>query len=86
MNQVEKGIKIAAKLYEARDHAKALFGDKYREQMDKLVPLLKGKAERDNASIMETILAVAKDTSNMPAFQTLLFAAAVEICDAEAPA
>ena len=42
--QTEQAVKMAAKLYECRDTAKRIFGDRYKDKMDAYIQVVKSAA------------------------------------------
>ena len=83
VNITPKTIQIAAKLYEARDAAKRLYGDKYNEYVAEVGKDLQRLAGELEESILSTALRVAKQAAKAGKhhFQTLVFAATVELLD-----
>jgi hypothetical protein len=79
----EKAIKLAAKMYEARDAAKALFGAEYDTKMAAPMSMLKQTAEEQNISVMDAAKKIARgyldQYQGMGAM--IVIAAAVELCE-----
>lgn len=76
----EKTIKLAARLYEARDTARTLLGDGYKEKMAQGIRNLEALAVEHNITVLEAAMRTAKvfnaDYNGMGAL--LVMAAAVE--------
>ena len=77
---IEKTIRLAAKMYETREVARALLGDKFKERMATGIELLKDLAAEHNITVLEA----AKRSAEMYAGQhngmaaIMVIAAAVE--------
>lgn len=81
MSATEAQVKMAAQLYDMRDKARRLLGDKYKPHMDELGKVLTMTAQRDGKSV----LAVATDVCqkrNLRGMDLLfVMAAAVELME-----
>lgn len=79
----EQQVKIAARIYEARDTAKRLLGDKYAakiaEWQDAIRFYMKSTGLDGIHSVMELVSAAQRDGDAMP--QMLLLAAYVEMIE-----
>lgn len=73
---METQIKIAAKMYEARDQLRRLLGDKYLEKINPIKEHIVKNSEPDKH--LSFALAVCKSTDN-PTIQWHIMAAVVEI-------
>ena len=79
----EQPIRIAAKLYEVRDHAKRALGDKYRARMKEGGKLLTGIAEAKKCGVMDVALNVSQSAARKGDMNAVAFilAAAVELLE-----
>ena len=80
---MESKIRLAAKLYEARETAKTLLGDKYAERMKEGADLLK-QAEQEtgkNPIAIATFLAKKCEEEGRPFGAVAILAAAVEMLE-----
>ena len=82
----EAVIKVASKLYQMRDAAKVLLGDRYREEMGKFGETLRSLSRTTNVSVLEVAQdwakAAARDgSSDAMKLAIIIFAAAVEILE-----
>lgn len=82
----EKMIKLAAKMYEARDAAKALFGSDYEAKISVPMLVLKQAAKDHDIGYLEAAKKIAqsyvKEHQGMGAM--VIIAAAVELCERDA--
>lgn len=74
----EKTTKIAARLYECRDTAKNILGDKYHDRLSAYMDAIKQVAETRKTGALEAALIMAKNTDDGMTTM-LIMAAAVEI-------
>lgn len=74
-------IQLTAKLYECRDAAKVLCGDKYQERMQQLGQYIAKVAEREKQNEVSVALAMCKGCSLEGADVALVMAAAVELIE-----
>mgnify|MGYP001599708357 FL=1 len=56
----ERTIKLAARLYEARDTAKTLLGDRFKEKMAVGIQNLEALAKEHNITVLEAAMRTAK--------------------------
>jgi hypothetical protein len=79
----ENAIKLAAKMYEARDAAKILFGAEYDTRMAAPMSMLKQTAEENNISVLDAAQKIAR--IQLDRYQgmgaMIVIAAAVELCE-----
>lgn len=77
----ESQVKMAAKLYEMRDTAKRLLGDKYKDHMALNGKILQDTATRDKKTPLEIAIAVCKKPG-ITAIETIfIMSAAVELAE-----
>lgn len=81
MNATESQVKMAAQLYDMRDKAKRLLGDKYKPHMAELGKILKMTADRDGKSPLVVATEVAKKRGLIGMDLLLVMVAAVEILE-----
>lgn len=79
MTATEQQIKMAAQLYDMRDKAKRLLGDRYKPHMAELGKILKATADRDRKSVLAVATDVAKKRELTGMDLMLVMAAAVEL-------
>ena len=78
---MEREVKMAAKLYEMRDTAKRLLGDKYTSHMATNGKILEATARRDKKTVLEVAIDVCKKPG-ITAMETIfIFSAAVELAE-----
>ena len=78
---MERKVKMAAKLYEMRDMAKRLLGEKYAGHMAMNGKILQDTATRDKKTPLEVAIAVCKKPG-ITAIETIfIMSAAVEIAE-----
>lgn len=77
----EQQVKLAAKLYELRDRARLLLGDKYAAHMAELGKILKMTAERDNKTPLAVATEVCKKRGLIGMDMMMVMAAAVELTE-----
>lgn len=80
----EKQIKMAAQLYDMRDKAKRLLGERYKPHMAELGKILKATADRDGKSVLSVATEVAKKRELIGMDLMLVMAAAVELAEPSA--
>lgn len=61
----EQAIRLNAKLYEVRDAAKAVLGDKYRARMEEGGKLIAGIAKAKGCGVMEVALDVSQSAASV---------------------
>lgn len=76
-----KKIQMAAQLYDMRDKAKRLLGDKYKAQMADLGRILSMTAERDRKSVLAVATEVCKKRELVGMDLLLVMSAAVELME-----
>lgn len=81
MNATEKQVAMAAQLYEMRDKARWLLGDKYKPQMTELGKILQMTADRDGKSVLHVATEVCKKRELIGMDLLLVMAAAVELVE-----
>jgi hypothetical protein len=77
----EQQAKMAAQLYDMRDKARRLLGDKYKAHMAELGKILKMTAERDKKSVLAVAIDVCKKRELIGMDLMLVMAAAVELAE-----
>ncbi len=81
MHATEKQVAMAAQLYDMRDKARRLLGDKYKPHMAELGKILKMTADRDGRSVLSVATEVAKKRELIGMDLLLVMAAAVELTE-----
>lgn len=81
MTATEKQVKIAANLYEMRDKARRLLGDKYKPCMAELGRILQNTARETGRGTLETALDICKRRNLVGMDVMLTMAAAVELTE-----
>ena len=81
MSKTEKHVAMAAQLYEMRDKARRLLGEKYRPHMAELGKILKMTADRDNKDVIAVAIDVCKRRSLTGMDLLMVMAAAVELTE-----
>jgi hypothetical protein len=74
-------VQLAAQLYDMRDKARRLLGDKYKPHMAELGKILRMTAERDKKSILAVAIEVCKKRELIGMDMMMIMAAAVEIVE-----
>lgn len=77
----EKQVNMAAQLYDMRDKAKRLLGDKYKPHMAELGKILTMTATRDKKDVLSVAIDVAKKRELIGMDLMLVMAAAVELTE-----
>lgn len=77
----EKQVRMAATLYDMRDKAKRLLGDRYKAHMAELGRILKMTAERDKKSVLAVATEVCKKRELIGMDLLMVMAAAVELTE-----
>lgn len=77
----EKQVRMAAELYNMRDKAKRLLGDRYKPHMAELGKFLAMNAERDKLSVLHVAIDVSKKRNLQGLELMLVMAAAVELTE-----
>ena len=81
MNATQQQVQMAAKLYEIRDTAKMLLGDRYAAKMADLGKLLKMTADRDKKEPLAVATDVCKKKGLQGMDMLLIMSAAVELAE-----
>jgi hypothetical protein len=81
MQATEKQVAMAAQLYDMRDKARRLLGDKYKPHMAELGKILKMTADRDSRPVLSVATEVAKKRGLIGMDLLLVMAAAVELTE-----
>lgn len=84
MTATEQQIKMAAQLYDMRDKAKRLLGDRYKPHMAELGKIIQATADRDGKSALAVATEVAKKRELIGMDLMLVMAAAVELAEPSA--
>jgi hypothetical protein len=79
----EQQVRIAARLYESRDAAKLMLGERYRERMAEYGEVLKAICKRDSVDEIGALNKALRLVDN-PYTQIQLMAAAVELVEPSA--
>jgi len=77
----EQQIAISARLYEMRDKARTLLGDKYRQHMEELGRILKMTAARQQKDVLSVAIDVCEKRDLLGIDLMMVMAAAVEIVE-----
>ena len=81
MQATEKQVTMAAQLYDMRDKARRLLGDKYKPHMAELGKILKMTAERDKKEPLAVAIEVCKKRELIGMDLVMVMAAAVELAE-----
>jgi hypothetical protein len=81
MQATEKQVTMAAQLYDMRDKARRLLGDKYKPHMAELGRILKMTAERDKKDTLAVAIEVCKKRELIGMELMMVMAAAVELTE-----
>ena len=81
MQATEQQVSMAVQLYDMRDKARRLLGDKYKPHMAELGKILRMTADRDKKSILEIATEVCKKRELIGMDMLMIMAAAVEIVE-----
>lgn len=81
MQTSERQVKMAAQLYDMRDKAKRLLGEKYKPHMAELGKILTMTAERDKKEPLAVAIEVAQKRELIGMDLMLVMAAAVELAE-----
>lgn len=77
----EQDVKIAAQLYDMRDKAKRLLGDRYKAHMAELGEILTMTAKRDRKEPLAVAIEVCKKRNLVGIDLVMVMAAAVELAE-----
>lgn len=81
MNESKNQIQMASQLYDMRNKAKRLLGEKYKAQMAELGKILTMTAERDKKSVLAVATEVCKKRDLVGMDLLLVMVAAVELME-----
>ena len=81
MQATEKQVKMAAQLYDMRDKARRLLGERYKPHMAERGRILAMTAERDKKSVLAVATEVAKKRELIGLDLMMVMAAAVELTE-----
>ena len=81
MSATQKQVQMAAQLYDMREKARRLLGDRYKSHMAELGRILAMTAERDKKSVLAVATEVAKKRNLIGMDLLLVMAAAVELME-----
>lgn len=81
MQATEKQVTMAAQLYDMRDRARRLLGDKYKPHMAELGRILKMTADRDKKDALAVAVEVCKKRELIGMDLMMVMAAAVELTE-----
>ena len=81
MQATEQQVSMAVQLYDMRDKARRLLGDKYKPHMAELGKILRMTADRDKKSILAVATEACKKRELIGMDMLMIMAAAVEIVE-----
>lgn len=81
MQATEQQVKQAAQMYEMRDRARRLLGDKYKSRMAELGAILQRTADRDRKSVIAVAVEACTQRRLIGMDLMLVMAAAVELVE-----
>ncbi len=81
LTATEQQVKMAAQLYEMRDKARRLLGDKYKPHMAELGKILSMTAQRDKKEPLAVAIEVCKKRNLIGMDLMMVMAAAVELTE-----
>ena len=81
MQATEQQVQMAAKLYEMRDRARRLLGEKYKPHMAELGRILTMTSQRDGKPVLVVATEVAKKRELIGMDLMMVMAAAVELIE-----
>jgi hypothetical protein len=81
MKATEKQLTIAVQLYDMRNKARRLLGDKYKPHMAELGKILKMTADRDKRSVLSVATEISKKRNLIGMDLLMVMAAAVELME-----
>jgi hypothetical protein len=85
MIENEQKVKMAARLYDMRDKARWLLGDRYEPHMAELGKILKMTAERDNKDVLAVAIEIAQKRALTGMDLMMVMSAAVELAEPSTP-
>ena len=75
----EKQVRMAAKLYEARDSMRGLFGARYQERLSPYREIIRGAMAKHSCDELEAVLEIKRFDPSLDGVElAMLLAAAVE--------
>jgi len=77
----EANIRILAKLYEHRDVARAILGDRYEKTMTKGAEMIRGVMAHHGCSELDAALKLGKEASADPVSVMIVMASVVEMIE-----
>ncbi|WP_294636581.1 hypothetical protein [uncultured Aquabacterium sp.] len=81
MNATQQQVQMAAKLYELRDRARTLLGERYKPHMAELGKILKATADRDGKNVLIVAKEVCTKRDLIGMDMLMVMAAAVELVE-----
>ena len=81
MDATEQQVAMAAKLYEMRDAAKRLLGEKFKSRMTEIGKLLSDSALRDGKTVLVSAMALCRERNLQGMDVIVVMAAAVELVE-----
>lgn len=81
MSATENQVQMAARLYDLRDRARKMLGDKYKPHMAELGKILKMTSERDKKDALSVAIDVCKKRGLIGMDMMMVMAAAVELTE-----
>lgn len=81
LTATEQQVKMAAQLYDMRDKARRLLGDKYKPHMAELGKILNMTAQRDKKEPLAVAIEVCKKRNLIGMDLMMVMAAAVELTE-----
>jgi len=81
MQATEKQVTMAAQLYDMRERARSLMGERYKPHMAELGKILKMTAERDKKDVLSVATEVCTKRALLGMEQMMVMAAAVELTE-----
>ena len=81
----QEHVKLAAKLYSARDSVKFLYGEQYLEKIKPIMAKINSLTNGDKSKVLKTVVkliqAIAANHEDSGTMQMMVLAAAVEILE-----
>ena len=81
MQATEKQVTMAAQLYDMRERARSLMGERYKPHMAELGKVLKMTAKRDKKDVLSVATEVCTKRALLGMEQMMVMAAAVELTE-----
>jgi hypothetical protein len=82
-NRAEQQIRIASKLYEARDAARSLLGDRYAERVGEVRAVIRGLASAEKINTLSAALNLGQRVAEVDDGYTLMLVMAAACEEAE---